>query len=261
MKKKSGNTIGARLRQAIEQWRSGSIREFQREMQARGAPRSTYPTINSYLKDENEPPTSFFTEAASLLGVRPEWLAFGTGEQTDQQEAIARLAEAARHTENEPNYQAIIEAVPDLEGWSVAIYGAFLDTVVARARSAPDHEALTPRLYAAMARDLMTILSAPTQLWGIYDNLTAKEAEQYGIAMLNAVKLAIPEPGKGEWVRHYKPARSVLIDWLTSNVRQEDLEAEDQALTRLRDAHLKREGRKAPRKKVAKSPKRKRTKK
>ena len=97
--RKSERTIGARLRQAIKQWRSGSIREFQREMKARGAPRSTYPTINGYLKDETEPPPSFFTEAAPLLNVRREWLAFGTGQQTEQEEQAQSALEGATPSE------------------------------------------------------------------------------------------------------------------------------------------------------------------
>lgn len=82
-------TRGERLRAAIER-SEYSIRAFQRAMEAKDVSGSTYPTINAYLKDESTPSLEFMEEAADLLAVRPEWLAFERGEPTTEQEENAQ---------------------------------------------------------------------------------------------------------------------------------------------------------------------------
>jgi transcriptional regulator with XRE-family HTH domain len=83
-------TIGERLRRAIEDW--GSIRKFQQAMEASAAPGTSGPAINRYLKDETEPAISFLNAAAEVLGVRPEWLMTGYGSPTTEPTA-AEVAE------------------------------------------------------------------------------------------------------------------------------------------------------------------------
>jgi hypothetical protein len=79
-------TFGSRLRQAIEK-SDFSFRAFQREVSSRVTGGITYPTINSYLKDETEPRRDFIEAAAAILGVWGSWLAFGVGPRTDEEAA------------------------------------------------------------------------------------------------------------------------------------------------------------------------------
>lgn len=44
---------------------------------------SSRPSINSYVTNKTEPPVTFIREAADILGVREEWLAFGSGPPTE----------------------------------------------------------------------------------------------------------------------------------------------------------------------------------
>lgn len=95
------NTIGERLRWAIGQrprdGRQRGVRKFQRDIQARsieradqgerGIPGVTLPSIMTYLNDETEPSVEFLREAARVLAVREEWLAFGEGFPTAAENA------------------------------------------------------------------------------------------------------------------------------------------------------------------------------
>lgn len=78
-------TFGSRLRYAINQ-SEYSIRGFQEEISGAVDGGITYPTINSYLKDDTEPRRDFVEAAAKILGVRSAWLAFGDGEPTEDQQ-------------------------------------------------------------------------------------------------------------------------------------------------------------------------------
>jgi len=89
----SDHTLGGRLRRAIKD--SGrSIRGFQREMEAKEVPGSSYPMVHRYLKGDRDPGLEFLRESASLLGVRLEWL-LGDGPMTEEAARRAAIETAA----------------------------------------------------------------------------------------------------------------------------------------------------------------------
>lgn len=125
MASENARTVGERLRKAItEHWvrqegERTSIRAFQEEMERRAkdpqvadpqwgrgrpGPGVSYPSINAYLQDEATPSLEFLKEAADVLGVRHEWLAFGDREPTvSETEILAQVGrEALKETEGTP---------------------------------------------------------------------------------------------------------------------------------------------------------------
>lgn len=118
MERKSEETVGHRLRVAIDQhWvrpegHRTSIRAFQREMEKRAEnPRVvkelrgvSYPTINSYLKNSTKPSLGFLKEAADVLGVRHGWLAVGEGAPTvSENEILEHIGRAALKGAEDPS--------------------------------------------------------------------------------------------------------------------------------------------------------------
>jgi transcriptional regulator with XRE-family HTH domain len=75
--------MGERLRYAIEQWETGSVRAFHRAMRDSGVRGSSYPTIHGYLQDRTKPTLEFLEAAAGVLGVRLDWLRSGEGPLSD----------------------------------------------------------------------------------------------------------------------------------------------------------------------------------
>lgn len=108
-------SLGARLKKAIED--AGlTIREFHRQMEARGVSGSSYPNIHRYLADRGEPTLAFLRGAAEFLDVRLAWLVtgeesasfyqllqLGRVEITGPADEVARFEEIADIAENYPN--------------------------------------------------------------------------------------------------------------------------------------------------------------
>lgn len=93
------DTVGERLRWAIDKQqtygRRRGLRLFvhkleQRPTRVRGA---SLQSVSAYLTDDVTAPTDFLKEAATVLRLRPEWLAFGSGHPTDASEAASSPAD------------------------------------------------------------------------------------------------------------------------------------------------------------------------
>lgn len=83
-------TLGERLRRAIDrqppEGRSRGIGLLISKI--KGVTGATYPSIASYLEDDVKPPLEFLEAAATALGVRLAWLAFGEGEMTKAEQDL-----------------------------------------------------------------------------------------------------------------------------------------------------------------------------
>jgi hypothetical protein len=90
------HTLGGRLRWAYQQQpargRERGLRLFQRQMEeaAPGVQGTSLSAIQGYLKGNGEPSLRFIKHAARLLAVRAEWLAWGEGAPTEDEEASRR---------------------------------------------------------------------------------------------------------------------------------------------------------------------------
>ena len=99
-------TPGKRLQWAIARQppvgRERGLRMFERAMRARaervhgGITGATLPSISAYLKDVAEPSRTFYEAAGAVLGVRAEWLDFGTGAPTREIAVAAGMSESAQ---------------------------------------------------------------------------------------------------------------------------------------------------------------------
>lgn len=100
----------------------GTVYKFQKELAARNKQRkpkdrikgTSTPSIHAYLKggtDGSVPGVDFLQVAAEILGVRPSWLAFGTGPRSDEEERIERSKAYAAMLERPTPYSAAIDEV------------------------------------------------------------------------------------------------------------------------------------------------------
>lgn len=85
----SASALSERLQTALGR-RERSIRSLQKELADKDATVTSYSAVYHYVKGERVPPLAFVAEAASVLGVRPEWLAFGSGEPDIGYERLRR---------------------------------------------------------------------------------------------------------------------------------------------------------------------------
>lgn len=105
------DTIGGRLSEALERYAPRGIRGDKKAFtrclgDVKG---SSYPTVLGYFADNVEPSPTWLRAAADVVGVRPEWLAFGTGEPVEM------LTESEARAKQVKNAAQITEAIDS--GW------------------------------------------------------------------------------------------------------------------------------------------------
>ena len=131
--------VGTRLKKAIARyWRPGSgrasIRNFQAQFSewvrsADGAGQAllwsperlqnfqgvTYAAISTYVQGEVLPSIEWIEAAAEFLGVRHEWLAWGIGEPTDEEERRQRASAPSEYSALDTRaWAALLSECPDL---------------------------------------------------------------------------------------------------------------------------------------------------
>ena len=92
-----GMTVGQRLQRALDAWDHGVmafVEEMKRKLEGSGVRGATYPAIKRYLDEAAKPSIEFLEAAASVLGVRKEWLVAEQGEMTAERERV-RVAAAS----------------------------------------------------------------------------------------------------------------------------------------------------------------------
>ena len=196
-------SVAERLRWAVEQHRSLSIRKFQAAMKQEGIDGSSYATVHSYLRGETEPSLEFLKTAASILGVGEPWLVLGEGQPT----AVERLL-ADHETVEHEGQEVRIPSWPSLLDLPELVRSEFRRTLTLLYDSAPD----TPdpdsdageAALGKLALDVQFLLLAPLRSWGFQrtaqriGRLKSREVEEYAVAMLHALRLAIPTAGNGD---------------------------------------------------------------
>jgi transcriptional regulator with XRE-family HTH domain len=90
-------SVAERLRAAMEA-RGLNASALQRQVADRGVRGASYGSVWAYLKGPSEPPLGFIREAATVLDVRPEWLAFGVNRVSDAGELVVAEIRAAKRS-------------------------------------------------------------------------------------------------------------------------------------------------------------------
>ena len=80
----TGDGLHNRLEYALVV-RNLSIRKFHKALQDDGYPHTSYQAVRRYLKGHAKPTSDFLAAATRILGVRPEWLLWGEGPDTQEE--------------------------------------------------------------------------------------------------------------------------------------------------------------------------------
>lgn len=190
--------------------------EEHRRLEARfpgsGFPGHSYRSVFDYLKGRTEPSRAFLKAAARVLRVRYAWLDAGEGEMTESQVVIAEAT--AVHATHEAvmmiHRRRAGAAPPVIDAPATAAYLAMLAPELAKSPVAKPVLAEAWDRYVAgsptppdaartleLVKDLWALVEAPLKLRGMRTEWTDRTRTDYYVAMLHALTLAMPEPGKG----------------------------------------------------------------
>jgi hypothetical protein len=90
----NGDRLAARLSEAYRE-RYGSVLKFQKAIEAHAQKQKKeikgddYPSVRAYVKGIRQPRPDWLEVAAEVTGYRAEWLAFGSGERTPEDQKVA----------------------------------------------------------------------------------------------------------------------------------------------------------------------------
>ncbi|MHB1194788.1 MAG: hypothetical protein ACYC6F_17310 [Longimicrobiales bacterium] len=192
-----------------------------------GSQSISYAAVKLY-HDDREPSAPYLIRVAHVFGIHLQWLATGVGPMdrtgahiADEFEAAEREAEAARDREADDALdrafdefdefgRRMVEEVDRREREDAGIDDALLNGKAARAcfavawqrlaDSCPDHD-LTPEQLNKMGHQLLNLLRSPLDSWGFDREGTRgdpRRQEDYVLAMLHALMVAMQGPGDGE---------------------------------------------------------------
>ncbi|MBI4539485.1 MAG: helix-turn-helix transcriptional regulator [Gemmatimonadetes bacterium] len=194
-------SVHRRLREAID-LRGVSVRAFHREMTGRRVAGSSYPTIHRYLSGRTSPSLEFLREAAQVLGVREAWLAAGEGGPTETEEAMRSAQSRLLGDDWEASFKEARGKLPHMSALQPHVQAAFLDTWGRYERfrrpllfvGTFPPELLSARLGEAMLDQIM----APFEQWGVHAIVGSHEFNDYVMAALQAINLAMSVPLESE---------------------------------------------------------------
>lgn len=195
--------VASRLREAIKDSKFGSIRQFQKAIhpvaQEREVRGSSYSMVHQYLQGEATPPLEFVEIAGEVLSVRPAWLAFGEGRRTEVEEVIAGGDTQEEFEDLVVDFVA--ERAPYLyRAGSTLVVEVFRLTLNRLLVSCAGSQVVTEEEVLRAAEGLAIMVQTPAiQLIGADDDQQADRGflEDYFIAALHAVMLAIPDRNEG----------------------------------------------------------------
>lgn len=213
------------VQERIRYWRDNvkhlSLREFQRAVNEWLPDGETVSlgTVSNYERTAVDGgsrggPRSDFLAAMkrAFPELRLAWLVLGQGEPTELAERL-RLREGLEEGADEAASDSLIARVlgnyPDLDLLSPEASAMFAGALTRYAMGEPEMN-LTEEHVIELAGDLRWLLLLPIAGWGFVHEPGYERFSGYGVAMLHALMLAMPDPGEGDPV----------ADYLTSPVRQ-----------------------------------------
>lgn len=177
-----------RLKEAIKD--RGSIRKFQREMEKTGVRGHSRQMIHAYLSGEREPSIAFLRKAAEVLGVREAWLMAGSGRKTP---AASAFLAGGRDRLGRTDEDSVGDEF-DRRGLSPAVQALLNETAEQYGATAKEFEEIDEELAQRMVREISLLLSLPRHLWGFHRFMDAETLNEYTLAMLQALRIALLPP-------------------------------------------------------------------
>jgi transcriptional regulator with XRE-family HTH domain len=223
--------IGDRLKRILAE-RNMSLYELHKEVKERtgGARGSSYSGLRHYVTGAVKNPRPNIVEAAAhALGVSPEWLLTGEGsphptaghieaelETAEQENRIyalpvshAEAVAAAAHELKEFHRERKAAGVQKQRAEKGIFNSPLLESIAARsvfrvawgrlADGCRDRD-LSPEKMNAIGRLLLDQIESPLRSWGYRSDSAAspRELEDYVIALLHALMIAMAHPAKGD---------------------------------------------------------------
>ena len=216
---------GPRLFEELKE-RGISVRDFHARIKKSGVRGSAYSSVWSYLQGRVEPAAEFLREAATILDLREAYLSRGDLPKTRQEERTEALREREKRLKERGPGALIVDEGLESVDWGVGPRALFHDTwrrYVAGAKGD-----LSDTVLLQMGALLMTFVDLPRKVWGFSHDLSGQQADDFRVAMLHALMLALPTAGEGDhlkerdvrWPRSWKIRD--LADQAEDRTREEE---------------------------------------
>jgi len=207
------DTVQERLRYLRETVLGLSLREFREAINAELDPGDALSlgTISNYERPGADgvrrpgPRVEFLGALkAAFPEVRLEWVIFGGGRPTGLAERLASPEgiEGAAVSREGGFAARVLERHPDLELLAPEASALFMAALTRVAMG--EHEmALDEERLLDLAGDLRWLLLLPLRMWGFRHDPPYDVFSEYSVALLHALMLLMPPPGRGDAVADY----------------------------------------------------------
>jgi len=193
-------SVGNRLREAL-QLRGRSVRWLHLNLKDRVKGARSYSSVHSYVKNDSRPGSDFLRAAAEALDVRRDWLIYGEGKPIDPRAEQAKrtgLYSDSPAEAHEMHVGALRHVVPVLADVPLVVQTAFLETLERYVLGFASHgRPVRQAVYEHCARELWAFVDLPHNVRGFRAGMQSDEYVNYAVAMLHALSLAMPDPGRG----------------------------------------------------------------
>lgn len=153
--------VASRLETRLREW-DGTKTELSARLNEAGVRGYTRKTINDYLSGHSKPSVEWVRAAASILGVRESWLAFGEGPKR----------KGAPRRGMDPKRDLLEDELDWFAGARRGIQSTFLDLLhwydhrMSRKEHPGEGDGPEGRPFVERAKDLTAILLLPVVVWG-----------------------------------------------------------------------------------------------
>ena len=177
-----------------------SVRDFHGRISKSGVRGSAYSSVWNYLQGRVEPASEFLREAGKILGLREAYLARGDLPKTLKEERTKALQEREeRLKERGPGALLVEEALASVD-WGVGPRALFHDAW-RRYVAGVDGGDLPDEVLLQMGAVLLLFVDLPSKVWGFRHDMSPPQSDDFRVAMLHALMLAMPAAGEGDHLK------------------------------------------------------------
>ena len=209
--KREVSGAGGRIKDELKS-RGRSVRDLQVTLEKKGVRGSAYSTVWKYMENHVEPAAEFVRAAADELGLREEYLLKG---QYPKSVVEGRVTKQENLRPGSP----LIDEVLDNLGWSEGPRALFHEAWRRYAAGAQGKRQLLDAQLIQLGATLLMLVEVPKKIWGFQHTMSGRQRDDYAVAMLHALMLAMPDAGHGDRIsdrgKKY-PTHPSEINWKSS---------------------------------------------